>query len=282
MNNKPRKPCFAAFWSFWTIGLGHVYSGKAGRGFVLHLGGYLILAAWIWLLMVKSDSVVLLSGLAIGYHLWCLLDAVRAARQKSEYYEVKPYNKTCVYLLLLFLLNFVGQPIAAYVIKKDYLQAYKCPAGSMSPTLLPGDSILVSKSAYKKSDPQHNDVIVFEFPMDPSFDYIKRVVAVQGDTVEIKEKKVFLNEVPQKETFVIHNDTKMLPASAGPRDYFPARAVPKNSLFVMGDNRDNSFDSRFWGFVDKSKVKGKALTIYWSWDKENGRVRWERIGRKIQ
>lgn len=288
MNNKPRKPCFAAFWSFCTIGLGHVYSGEAGRGVVLHLGGYLILAAWIWLLLrVKLDGVILFSGLAvlIGYYLWCLIDAVRAARQKAEYYEVKPYNKACIYLLLLFLLNLVGQPIAAYFayfIKKDYVQAYKFPSGSMSPTLLSGDRILVSKSAYKHSDPQRNDLIVFEFPKDPSMDYIKRVIAVAGDTVEIKDKKVVLNGVPQQEEFAVHEDTKILPESAGPRDYLPAVAVPKNSLFVMGDNRDNSFDSRFWGFVNKSKVKGKVMTIYWSWDKDNGRVRWERIGRKIQ
>ncbi len=112
--------------------------------------------------------------------------------------------------------------------------------------------------------------------------FLKRFVAIEGDNVEIKNKKLFVNGIPQNENFVIHKENNIYTASQNPRDNFGPITVPNNSLFFMGDNRDNSFDSRFWGFVDKSKIKGKAVSLYWSWDKENFRVRWDRIGKEIK
>lgn len=182
--------------------------------------------------------------------------------------------------------------VLAMIIRTFVIQAFKIPSGSMKNTLLIGDHILVNKFIYgiklpfvgktliPIKNPQRGDIIVFEFPKDPSKDFIKRVVGVAGDTVEIRNKKVFVNGQPfQDEEYAIHSDSLM---SAG-RDSMQLQTVPPNSLFVMGDNRDNSHDSRFWGFVDLAAVKGKAFIIYWSWNSDNqdsilNYVRWYRIG----
>jgi signal peptidase I len=180
--------------------------------------------------------------------------------------------------------------LLALFIRAFVVQAFKIPSGSMQNTLLIGDYILVNKFIYgvkipftdvtviPVKDPKKGDIIVFKFPEDPSKDFIKRVVAVGGDTVEIKDKQVFVNGELQDGDFIIHTDNMDYPAGRGPRDNYPLTTVPKGKLFMMGDNRDQSNDSRFWGFVDLKAVRGKAFMIYWSWDKEDFGVRWRRLG----
>jgi signal peptidase I len=179
--------------------------------------------------------------------------------------------------------------LLALFIRTFVVQAFKIPSGSMKNTLLIGDHILVNKFIYgiknplngntwiPIKEPQRRDVIVFKYPINPEQDYIKRVVGVEGDTIEIKDKKVYVNGEPQEEDYTIFLDKRVLPGSLQPRDNMGPITVPENSLFVMGDNRDNSYDSRFWKFVDLKAVKGKAFVLYWSWDKENFSVRWSRI-----
>lgn len=173
------------------------------------------------------------------------------------------------------------------------VQAFKIPSGSMIPTLDIGDHILVNKFIYGVrlpftdvilipiKAPERGDVIVFRFPKDESKDFIKRVVGLPGDTIEVKNKEVYINGQKQSEPFAIHEDSTTFPKTIQERDNFGPVSVPQNSYFVMGDNRDHSLDSRFWGFVDFSKVKGQAFLIYWSWDSNAGGVRWGRIGKLI-
>jgi signal peptidase I len=180
--------------------------------------------------------------------------------------------------------------LLALFIRTFVIQAFKIPSGSMKETLKIGDHILVNKFIYGVkipflqttiipiTNPKRGDIVVFKFPEDPSKDFIKRVIGVAGDVVEIRDKKVYVNSKLLNHDFGIHTDSYIFPASAQPRDNFGPVVVPPHSLFVMGDNRDQSYDSRFWGFVDLKAVKGKALMIYWSWDKENFDVRWNRIG----
>jgi signal peptidase I len=184
--------------------------------------------------------------------------------------------------------------LLALFIRTFIVQAFKIPSGSMIPTLQIGDHILVNKLAYGIRVPlygqylvdfggvQRGDVIVFIFPEDRSKDFIKRVVGVAGDTVEIRGKKVSINgkQVDDPYAHFEGDDPQnVLPAS---RDDFGPTRVPENQLFVMGDNRDRSYDSRFWGFVDLSDVRGKAFLIYWSWDGGDRWVRWERLGSVIR
>jgi len=162
------------------------------------------------------------------------------------------------------------------------VQAYRIPSGAMEPTLQIGDHILADKYIYKKTEPKRGDIVIFPFPEDPSKDFIKRVVGVSGETIEIIDKQISINGEIIEEPFVIHTDSNIFRDKKRPRDNFGPVKVPDDSLFVMGDNRDHSYDSRCWGFVRKASVKGKAASIYWSWDKDSSSVRWNRIGSKVR
>ncbi|MBP8645772.1 MAG: signal peptidase I [Syntrophobacteraceae bacterium] len=189
--------------------------------------------------------------------------------------------------------------LLALIIRAFIVQAFKIPSGSMKPTLLIGDHILVNKFVYgikvpfwnkellHFSDPKRQDIIVFRYPVDPSKDFIKRVIGLPGDTVCIRDKIVFVNDQRLQEPYAVFNDSKIMPAGLSPRDNMGPIIVPPNSLFVMGDNRDESYDSRFWKFVDVKELKGKAFIIYWSWNRDgeftwqanDSYVRWNRIGK---
>ena len=183
--------------------------------------------------------------------------------------------------------------ILALFVRTFVVQAFKIPSGSMKPTLQIGDHILVNKFIYGVKlpffdktiipieDPERGDVVVFKFPEDPEKDFIKRVIGIGGDTIEIRDKKIYLNGKPMKDEHGVFTDSRIIPGSSRPRDNFGPVTVPKHALFVMGDNRDHSYDSRFWHYVDLSMVKGKAFIIYWSWDSESPGVRWNRIGKLI-
>ncbi len=163
----------------------------------------------------------------------------------------------------------------------------------MEPTLEIGDHILVNKFMYgiripltsfrflPWQDPQRGDVIVFIYPLDPSKDFIKRVVAVGGDTVQLVNKKVFLNGKEVPDPHAVYKEESFIPADQK-RDNFGPVTVPAGNLFVLGDNRDRSLDSRFWGFVPVNDVRGKAFVIYWSWDSQRTTLRWMRLGHLIR
>lgn len=171
--------------------------------------------------------------------------------------------------------------VAPFLLRTFVVQAFKIPSGAMKPTLLIGDHILVNMLPKASEQIKRGDIIVFPFPPDPRKDFIKRVVGLPGDMFEIRDKQIFVNNNPLKESYTIHTDQNVIPASLRPRDNLGPLKIPKNSLFVLGDNRDASFDSRFWGFVELSKVKGMVTKIYWSWDNEKSQVRWDRIGQTV-
>ncbi len=179
--------------------------------------------------------------------------------------------------------------LLALFVRTFVVQAFKIPSGSMIPTLQIGDHILVNKFIYgiripftdgtvlvPIRTPKRGDVVVFRFPKDKEKDFIKRVIGVPGDTIQIKNKRLFLNGEAQSESYAIY-DRSFSPHGMPERDNFGPVSVPENAYFVMGDNRDHSLDSRFWGFVDFSELEGRAFLIYWSWDSEATWVRWNRI-----
>ena len=125
--------------------------------------------------------------------------------------------------------------------------------------------------------PHRGDVIVFRYHDDPSRDFIKRCVAVEGQTIEIKNKSLYVNDTLQREPYVKHSDERILPREISARDNFGPFVVPKGHIFMMGDNRDNSHDSRFWGPLPLNLVKGKAMILYWSWEAERSMPRFNRL-----
>ena len=180
--------------------------------------------------------------------------------------------------------------ILALVIRTFVVQAFKIPSESMVKTLLVGDHLLASKFSYgvkipfthsyiyKGEDPVKGDIIIFEYPNDPSVDYIKRIVGTPGDTIEVRNKQLFRNGEPVKESYIRFTEPDRIQPV---RDNFGPITVPEGKYFVMGDNRDNSMDSRFWGLVDRSAIRAKAWRIYWSWG-GLGDIRWDRIGKAVQ
>ncbi len=196
--------------------------------------------------------------------------------------QVREYVEAALWALVLTLF------LRAFVI-----QAFRIPSESMLDTLLVGDFLFVNKFEYGPKlpfthirfpgirKPKTGDVIVFQYPQDPSKDYIKRCVATGGQTIEIRDKKVFLDGRALVEPYVVHIDPTVRSAGYDYRDNYPRRTITPGELFMMGDNRDNSNDSRFWGTVAMDLVKGRAMFIYWSWDGERHWPRWNRLLRVI-
>jgi signal peptidase I len=212
--------------------------------------------------------------------------------------------------------------VLAVLIRSFLFQAFSIPSGSMERTLLIGDYLLVNKLSYGIRNPLTNkvvipigkphrgDVVVFIFPQDTTKDYIKRIIGLPGDKVQVINKKVYINNKVLNTPQARYDDSLIIPPPhspiESPRDNFGPVEVPPNSYFVMGDNRDHSYDSRFWGFVPMRDLKGKATIIYFSWagprneaflpalwggfeglikhfrwDSKSFRVRWDRLGKLI-
>ncbi len=209
--------------------------------------------------------------------------------------------------------------LMVFVIRVTVVEAYRIPTSSMEDTLLVGDFLLVNKFVYGIRtpdwlgipftkigfsiphtrmpglvDPKQGDIIVFRYPKDERVNYIKRCVAVAGQTIEIREKQLFIDGQPFNEPpNMKHLDFRTIPESvkergiyppgAGNRDHYGPVTVPEGHYFMMGDNRDNSLDSRYWGFMPEKNIVGKALVIYFSWDKYaplyrlHKKIRWNRV-----
>ena len=187
--------------------------------------------------------------------------------------------------------------LIALFVRTFVVQAFKIPSGSMEPTLLVGDYLLVNKSIYgikipftetklfEFKKPQRGDVIVFVFPLDPSKDFVKRVIGMEGEKVEIIDSRIYINDKQIADPWGHFAKIGSAAYRQSVENFGPV-IVPEKSLFVLGDNRNNSEDSRFWGFLRTNAVLGKAFVIYFSWDRHAQdllqTVRWSRIGKLIR
>ena len=188
--------------------------------------------------------------------------------------------------------------ILALFVRTWVVQAFKIPTGSMENNLLIGDHLLVNKFVFGPTASrlerallpvgtvQHRDVIVFKYPEEPDRDFIKRVIGLPGETVELRNKKVYINGKPIDEPYVHFLSP---PSSAGQevtsadvRENYAPVTVPPDHYFVMGDNRDNSQDSRYWGFLPRENIKGKSLVIYWSYQAEREDYQDESAGATVK
>ncbi|MCU0303245.1 MAG: signal peptidase I [Thermoanaerobaculales bacterium] len=199
-----------------------------------------------------------------------------------EYYEAI----LVAFILALFVRTFV-------------FENFKIPSRSMEDGLLVGDHLVVNKFLFSEhfdsplhallpyQEPERGDVVVFKYPVEPRRDFIKRCVAVAGDTVEVRDKELFVNGELQNEPYVVHKSDAIIPnqpsvrPSVRPRDNFGPFLVPPGTIFCMGDNRDNSSDSRFWGPVPVENIKGRALLIYWSFDSAPSDGEWHSFGHRF-
>jgi signal peptidase I len=195
---------------------------------------------------------------------------------------VREYVEAALWALVLTLF------LRAFVI-----QAFRIPSESMLDTLLVGDFLFVNKFEYGPKipfthvrlpglrKPRRGDVIVFQFPRDPSKDYIKRCIGTGGQTIEIHDKQVSVDGVRLHEPYAVHKMPNILASGYDYRDNFGPLTVNPGEMFMMGDNRDNSYDSRYWGTLKLDLVKGRAMFLYWSWDADKNWPRWNRIFQPI-
>ncbi len=184
---------------------------------------------------------------------------------------------------------FIALLLAAFI-RVFLVSAFTIPSGSMLNTIQIGDYLLVNKLSYgvklpfidtwlyKNDGPEYGDIIVFKYPKNPSIDYIKRVVGLPGDVMQMKDKVLYRNGKPVDESYIIHTR----PNSVGLLDNTEPYVVPEDEYYTLGDNRDNSEDSRAWGSVHRDAIYGKAWRIYWSWDAKDGSPRLSRIGKLLQ
>lgn len=159
-------------------------------------------------------------------------------------------------------------------------KGYKIPTGSMEPTLVIGDHI-IALGFMGNPELERGDLVVFQFPHERKKEFISRIVGLPGETLEIRRQKVFINGQPLNESYVQHT-APPLQESPNQRDDLAPLVIPEGQVFVLGDNRENSLDSRQFGFVSVENIRRKVRWIYWSWDGDEETVRWERIGKSIE
>jgi len=297
-------PVGAGLLSLAWPGIGQLYNGSWRRALLFVVGVPLLgVTGLILAVRVRVEVINLVPMLlGVGAQIVAVVDAARGGgiRSGNRYW----YNRAplCIALVLGWLLLLA--PIATGAIR-SLVQAFSIPTGGMEPALLIGDHLLVDKLAYGVRnpwsgerlygrDPRRGDIIAFRFPEDRSRTFMKRVIGLPGETVEIKSRDVFVDGRRLEEPYAQF----MAQADAVPsgfRHWGPTR-VPADHLFVLGDNRDNSRDSRFWGFVPISDVLGEARVVYYSVEPIRNRipsatvptvlrlptVRWRRLGKLVR
>lgn len=277
---KKRNPWVAGLLTLCVIGLGQVYNGELRQGVKYYLGSLVLSLLTAFLVLLLPFPLNLLS-LLLGfiYFIYIFLVSWKDAKSKGMDYPLKPYNKAYIYIFLIFFCWYVVNPLFSQFTKDNIVHAYRVVATSMSPTVLDGDHILVNELIYKFSRPHRRDVIVLKYPRNESQYFIKRVIGLPGETIQIYRKQCYINGKRFQERYVVHagnNNTDNYPEL----DNFGPFKIPADSFFVMGDNRDWSMDSRTFGPVKQRKILGRAFMIYWP-GSVSGQPVWQRVGRKI-
>lgn len=267
----------AVLLGLFVVGLGQYYSGETYRGVRLYLVFNLFMALLIYLfLAVDADPWIFLvaaQGLPALY-IYSLVDAYRTARAAGP--GAGPGRRELV--AVFFLVFFLVDPLASGLFTGLVVDGYTIPGTSMEPTILDGERLFVLKMRHRGAVPRRGDVVVFRLPDDDVKQYIKRVVAVGGDTVELRDGRLYVNGAERPEPYLAHRPGEE------PDPYYDNAGkldVPYGEVFVLGDNRHNSYDSRSFGTVPVERIEGKAMKIYYSYDEEKGEIRWERIGKRL-
>lgn len=271
----------AAFLSLLLPGLGHLSCGKVKKAVIIYVVFQVsILAAFfVFLRTALPYNLILSVTLFATVYLYAIIDSLLLAKNPDNTLKLKPILGYLILVAVIIFHSTIIRPLLGNTIKQKYIQAFKIPSDSMFPALLVGDMLLVDKHAYSNNNPKRGDVIVFQSPENPSKTLIRRIVGLGRETIEIKNTKVYINGSLYAEPYEINTDKTF---QSNERNTLNPFAIPENNYFVIGDNRDQKHDNTFWGIVDRKDVNGKAIKFYWSWDKDNSRVRWDRIGRDIK
>jgi signal peptidase I len=214
----------------------------------------------------------MVSGLfvVVGFFVVMICDAGFSAH-RLKLVEIQRYNKWYVYITAFLIHIIVITPLMESELFPKPVKAYKIPSDAMKPTLHIGDHIYATLASPPRYTPERGDVAIFAFPIDPSKDYIKRIIGLPGEKIELRNKKIFIDNLGIQDPWGFYTASNNVDKD----DHLGPLKIPPGKYFTMGDNRDHSIDSRHWGFVDSSQIKGCALYIYWAKDKS-------RIGKAIR
>jgi signal peptidase I len=268
------RPWLAGLLQIVTPGLGNLYSGRPLRGLILHVAvqciGLFLLLALLWLSWPLNFLIP--AAAAIVVTVFVVFDGIRCARATRPNFPVARYNRWYVYILVVF-----GVAAPEHFLVGSPTRAFVNPTQSMEPAVLVGDHVVVDKTAYAFSQPRRGDVAIYRTPEFPERIFMERIVGMPGETIEIRNRVVFISGRKVDEPYVQF----VRPATDGtyPGDSMAPTVIPADAYFVLGDNRDNSRDSRFIGPVQRLQLLGKAKTIYFSSDPETHELRWNRIGK---
>jgi signal peptidase I len=272
---KRRNPFIAALLSLLAPGLGQIYNGKGALGLAFFLIDVALpflwgLSGWLH----RYVGFIALVIVAIVFWLFTIVHAFIQARRIKEA-GLRKYQTIPVYAF--FIIISLGLTIfapARFWKGPLGISPYRITTEAMMPTLQTGDLLIADIKAYRDRAPARGDLIVFEYPPDPTKQFVKRAIALEGDSVEIRDKMVYINDQPIDEPYKVHKDSHVftkndpLHSEDVVRDNFGPLKIPAGNCFVLGDNRDNSMDSRFFGALPVAKVKGRVLYIYWAKDKK--------------
>ena len=307
---RERKPLFALALSFLLTGLGQVYNGKLRKGILFFLASFILPFLFIQLSVLGPGQIlmvflVLSLALDLGVFIWAARDAWKQAKRMEKSYKLKVYNRLYVYILLVIVLSlFTYGTIVNRQKICFFALPYRMQTGSMAPTILPGDLIMTDKRidhASKNLGLKRGELVVFKYPRDKNKHFIKRIIGLPGDEIELRGMELYVNgkkwtaqEVPQLEgrgneniktgtiAFYEKGDSgtyRVFYLQGASRNDISV-SVPEGCCFVLGDNRDNSADSRHWGYVPLVDIVSKPRLVYFSIDPEGG-VRWGRIGKLL-
>lgn len=289
MTYKKRNPTISGILSLIQPGVGQLYNGEVKKS-ILHL----ILPMVIIFIIYFSPLIKFKGGFYIAlisvflFRIYSLIDASRISDGYKDY-ELRKFNNVGIYLLLIFGWGFLSGFVMNKTKTFSSYKSFKIPTPSMENTLLIGDFLIADSKYYNTNLPSVGEVVLFYPPNESNVPYIQRVMGTAGDTVKIDSGKIYLNGelilIPETQTRTLsalpdsaHNDPEIY-LKKGNADYWGPYVVPENKVFLIGDNRDNSFDSRFFGFVENDKVFGKPLYIWYSHEK--GVPRFERFPKEI-
>lgn len=298
-----RRPLVAVVLSLMMAGLGQIYCGRIIRGLVFALlctVPFVVIAGLFIHEAAVKVSFMLITGFVSVVGLVAIIDSWYLAKHTKPDYELKDYNRWYVYLLLCLINMGVSAAYSLYL-RVNYMEAFRVPTTSNYPTMAPGDRFLANKLAYKNKDPKRGDLVVFVNPQNRRVNFVKRVVALAGDTVEIRDNDLYINGQKLERTRLddsilskikievqgkmldgdIYEETNnsakykiFLKSGAEPKSAnFAKVTVPDYHCFVLGDNRNMSEDSRHFGPVPLATIKGRADYLYWP------AKDWSRFGR---
>lgn len=284
----PRRWGWALLLGLLLPGAGQLYNGRLVRALAVHL---LLLAAGIGagLAVLQAPGPVrlgLVAGVWLALWLGTATAAALAAARQGRDYRRRAWQGPSVYLAALAAALLLVDPLALHEVATRLFAPLQVQTPWMAPTLEAGDWVLVDKYSAAARHPARGDLVAYSLGKGTagrnSPTLVERIVGMPGDMLGMQDKQLYINGIPVMEIYAVHDDPGELPAALSQRDNFGPLRVPTGSYFVLGDNRDDSLDSRFWGFVPAADLRGRPRLICWSRDAVAGAVRWVRIGRKVE